>query len=105
MKALGLPLRRAVDAEEAEADIRAGPPALLVLDYRLPGAGAAELLERLRAAGAAVPRCVLVSGAPEEDLLAQARECGADACVPKDRRFLENLLAAARRALACGAGK
>ena len=105
LKELGLPLKRAATAEEAEAAIRAGPPALLVLDYCLPGASAAELLAKLRAAGAAVPHCVLVSGAPDDDLQEQARECRADSCVTKDCRFLGNLLEAARKALACGAGK
>lgn len=103
LAALGLELRRAATAEEAEAELRSARPALLVLDYLLPGCTAPELLARLRAAGVALPPFLVVSGCPDYELEAEARRCGAAGWLVKDAAFLDKLLPAVKRALTAGA--
>src|SRR5579864_7074426 len=68
---------------EAEAEIEAEPPDLIVLDLRMPGVGGTELCVRLKAAPATrhIP-IVLLTGAEDEEAR-RARDAGAEALVRK----------------------
>jgi CheY-like chemotaxis protein len=48
MKAKGYEVSTAVDADAAIADIRARPPALILMDLQLPGLDGLELTRRLK---------------------------------------------------------
>jgi two-component system alkaline phosphatase synthesis response regulator PhoP len=84
LRELGRPVRAALDALAALADVAAEVPALLILDIGLPGMDGWELLRRLRLD----PRCsglpvlVLTAHAQEEFRL-EADRRGADAFMTK----------------------
>lgn len=82
------PLRRdgceivtAADGEEALERFREGPVDLVVLALELPRLDGLECCRRLRAAGPV--GIIAVAGTPDEDLVVDALEAGADDCVAR----------------------
>lgn len=91
----GLLVLEAGTAEEAlELVERQGPLDLVLVDWDLPGIDGFELVARLRAS-ATGPRCIVMAlPAERDDLIASAREAGADDHVskPSMRRGIEDVL-------------
>lgn len=70
------------DAELALEMLRLLRFDLLLVDMALPGMSGPDLVRVLRRAGVQTP-AILVSGAPPDDLAAEAAACGANAWLPK----------------------
>jgi CheY-like chemotaxis protein len=96
---LGLEVTRTGCPAEVESALRAGGFSLMLLDYRLPGFSAPELVSRLRGLGLNLPPFLLVSGYEEGSLAEDARRCGAGGFLVKDADFWAALPAAVKKAL------
>ncbi len=99
LKPLGLMTRLAASAEETIGILKASAPALMLLDYSLPGANALELLKRLRESAIAIPPFLIVTGRGDEAVAVETMKSGASDYIIKNSDFLENLLPAAGKAL------
>jgi len=98
----GFRCRTAGDGAEALAQLRAGPPDLIVLDLMLPGVNGLELTRRLRAepAWARLPIIMLTAKADEVDRIV-GLEMGADDYIVKPfspKELLARVRAVLRRA-------
>jgi PAS domain S-box-containing protein len=99
LEALGIEIRRAASAEETVALLKAATPALMLLDYSLPGGNAIELVKKLRASSITVPPFLMVTGRGDETVAVETMKSGASDYIIKNADFLDNLLPAARKAL------
>lgn len=93
---------RAVDANEAQARLREGPPSLILLDWMLPGISGIEFARRLRREETFrdLPIIMLTARAEEADTLA-GFEAGVDDYVGKPfsvRELMARVRAVLRRA-------
>lgn len=90
-----IPIRLAVNGEEALDQVNTALPALILLDLTMPGVPAEEVVRQLRVSErtAQIP-IVLLSAA--QDVMGRAQELGADGAVAKPYE-LETLLAAVRQ--------
>lgn len=84
LRDLGRPVRAALDAPAALADVAADVPALLILDIGLPGMDGWELLRRLRLD----PRCeglpvLVLTAHAQEEFRREADRRGADSFMTK----------------------
>jgi DNA-binding NarL/FixJ family response regulator len=89
----------AASGEEALASVDAGPPDLVLMDINLPGISGIEATRRLRARHPDTT-VILLSTYSEQDLPADARDCGALAYVHKEDfgpALVQDLWARARR--------
>jgi response regulator RpfG family c-di-GMP phosphodiesterase len=91
LESVEITVDEAASALEAETSIRRDPPALVVLDLRMPGMSGTELCKRLKqdARTHALP-IVLLTGADDEEAR-RAQHAGADALVRKPFSPLELL--------------
>ena len=78
----GHQVRVAHSFEAGLAAARANPPELVILDFRMPGMSGLEGLPVLRHEFPAV-RVVMITAYHERDVVRQAKEHGADACLAK----------------------
>jgi CheY-like chemotaxis protein len=87
---LGLTIRpvRALDALEALA--RQQAPCCVIVDLAFPGLNVSDLIGRLRAACAAMPRLVAYGSHVDAAGLRAAREAGCDVVLPRSA-FVEEL--------------
>ena len=70
----GYVVRTCADAREAVSEARAATPALMLLDYLMPDADGAWVVQKLREAGGALARVpvVLTTGSNEGRLIAES---------------------------------
>lgn len=100
LEGLGLEILRAYTPEEGRSALAAGPqPALMLIDYSLPGTNALEFIEQLRASGMEPPPFVVVTGRGDEAVAVAAMKAGACDYLVKNSEFLENLLPAVKKSL------
>ncbi len=82
----------AENGEEALSLFRANQPDVVTMDFRLPGADGAEVIERLRAEFPEA-RVIVLSVFEEEETIWRAVQAGAMGYLPKSARTREVLLA------------
>lgn len=99
LEPLGLKIVQAAGAEEAAAILKKNTPALMLLDYTLPGLNALELLARLRESAITIPPFLIATGRGDEAPAVEAMKAGACGCIIKDSDFFRRLLPAAGKAL------
>ncbi len=88
LERLGYDYREASGGREALAMIANDPPALVLLDYMMPGVSGIDVLEEIRRAHAKsdLP-VIMVTARSEEDMLVQALDAGANDFVAKPISF------------------
>lgn len=85
---LQLPTRVYSTAQQFLDDFRPSQRGCLIADMRLPGMSGLEVVDALRAAGAALP-AILITGHGDNEMQAQAERAGVRAVFQKPFRFEE----------------
>ncbi|HAT72085.1 MAG TPA: hypothetical protein DCS63_04645 [Elusimicrobia bacterium] len=99
LEPLGLDIRKAACAEETLAILKTDTPALMLLDYSLPGSNALHLIKELQDGAITIPPFIIVTGRGDEAVAVETMKAGAIDYIIKNADFLDNLLPAARKAL------
>lgn len=99
LEPLGLEIRKTYSTEQALSELKGSAPALMLVDYSLPGSNALEFIEAVKAEGVALPPFIVVTGRGDETVAVAAMKAGACDYLVKNNLFLDDLLPAVSKAL------
>lgn len=99
LERLGLAVKTAASAEEAERQLRERAFSLMLLDYSLPGKNGLQFIESLRAEPGDVPPFIVTTGRGDERVAVALMKLGAWDYLVKDATFLEKVGPAAVKAI------